>query len=103
MIYKIDNYYGDKGEHIRECVLIDGEKPEDFVRFSGIGRLLIETPMGNMPQEFNVPIEAESIIEAFEKFDKIMEEKAPEAVEEIKKAMMKEYQDQQSRIITPNG
>lgn len=103
MIIKVHEYFDDRGAKITENELISGEICEDMARFIGYGMLQMKTPMGVIPQEITVPIEADSIEEAFEKFESVMNEARPKAIEEMKQMIRERMEQEQSKIVVPTS
>jgi len=75
-------------------------------RFYGKGMTIINSPMGEIPQEFEVEFAADSISQAFAVFEYEMADKAPAAAQEAAEAVMaqikEKMQEQQGKIITPD-
>ena len=111
MIYQIEDYYDVDGTHVREYVIIEGEKPDDFPKFVAVGHIEIELPgMQPMPRRFSADIDAENIADAFANAKDAIEKHAPEAVkkfqEEIEaaqKEQMKAQMEDQRKIIIPDA
>jgi len=75
------------------------------VQFFGKGMVIINSPMGDVPKEFEVELEADTIEDAFTVFENQMNEKAQdaanEASQEVIDEMKQRMQDKSSSIITP--
>lgn len=101
MIYQVEDYYDDSHRHVREFVVVKGDKPEEFVRYVGVG--MIEIRLGNqsIPRQFNANLESETLEEAFGKFDDIMAEASKEVRKEIEKEMDQQRQEEMSKIVIP--
>jgi hypothetical protein len=74
--------------------------------FIGKGGFMIQTPMGNMPHEVEVPLEVESVQEAFQTFDEQMNEKfhdyAQAEVEKLQEQARQQQEEARSQIVTPD-
>jgi hypothetical protein len=96
----------ERGAVIIERTLYDTEKLEVVTKYFGKGMVMLNTPMGEIPHEFEVEFDVESIQEAFIKFEDQMNEKAPEIAETEAKNVIEEIksrmQQQQTSIITPD-
>ena len=103
MIVKVNEYIDDRGAKIEENELVDLKDGEEAPpRFLGNGMIIMETPMGKVPQEIQVPIEAETIQEAFEKFEDAMREAQPKIVERMKEQIRDKMMEENNKIIVPN-
>jgi hypothetical protein len=80
VIYKVEDYYSN-GKHIREYIIVSGETPGDFSRFVGIGGVDVDLNGFNISRQFKFHLEADSIEEAFEKFDEEYALEKPKALE----------------------
>ena len=91
-IVKLDNYQDAKGRMVTECLPADGipNATSGIPRFRGAGGVEITTPQGKRTLDITFVIHAESIPEAFAKFD----EEAILAVKEINERARK-------RIVMP--
>jgi len=102
-----EEFKDERGAIIIERVYRDTDHPDlGALRYLGKGIVMLDTPMGKMPQEFTVDIDADNIKEAFEEFDTQMSEKAPaasqKAAEEVMNEIKMQMQEQSSSIITPD-
>jgi len=74
--------------------------------FLGKGMVMLQTPQGEMPHEFFVPLDADTITEAFEVFEDQMGEKAPaiaeQSAQEVMAHIQQQMKDQSQSIITPD-
>lgn len=105
--WKDIEYRDERGAMIVERVVSDTEKQCDTPsRFFGKGMTALNTPMGEIPREFEVELDADTIEEAFQVFEDQMNEKGPAAAEEVANALMEELKEQMrdksSGIITPD-
>lgn len=104
MIFYAQEYHDDKGATIIQHHVVEGIPPNNFPIFVGIGYIKIPTPMGEMEERIQVPIEASNLIEAFANFKDTMELKgkaaAQEVVDRIKQQIMEAQKSKQSRIVT---
>ena len=96
MIIEIKHYTNEKGMSITERVIIDNTNPKVFDRFQGTIGIGIDTPMGPQMEHVSFPITAETIAEAFEKF----EQYARAHVAKMKAEMLKQ---QQQVVVPPPG
>lgn len=104
MIYTIKDYYDDKQQHVREYEVIEGEAPDNFPHYIAVGHIELEVAgMGTIPRSFGADINAENLVEAFEKVAETIEKEAPIAVEKFKKEIAEEQQKNMKQIITPNN
>ena len=105
MIYKMEDYYDDGGRHVKEFVILEGEKPDDFVRFIGVGAIQAQVGPQLIPRQFKADLEVETVAEAFKIFDEVMEPAAEEAKIEFQKELEEQFtqqrRDEASRIVIP--
>jgi len=100
-------YKDDRGAIIIQRHYFDDERDEPQSEvFLGKGMVMLQTPMGEIPHEFEVELEAVNITEAFQVFETQMNEKAPAIAEESAQKVIAEIQDQMKEksqsIITPD-
>jgi len=107
MIYYSQEYHDERGATIIQHHIEDGLPPEDFPIFLGVGHIQIPTPMGPTLERVFVKIEADSLTEAFLKFEKTMQEEGPKEVEKLTEKIRKNISEMQkvqnSKIIIPNS
>lgn len=103
-----DKEYKDKrGATITRRTISDTEDVTySNIQYLGKGMAMIDTPMGEIPVEFEVELNAKTIDEAFEIFEVEMSKKAGAAANDAAKEVMEQVkermQDKQSSIITPD-
>jgi len=106
--YTINNYYSDDDEmqrHVREFVVLKGERPKDFPKFIGIGEIQMQLGPQVIPRQFSANLQAEDLDEAFENFDNIMDQAAEAAKKDFEKEMTEALAEQQktgvNKIVIP--
>lgn len=104
MIFYSQEYHSGEGATIIQNHIVDGLPPSNFPQFLGVGYIKIPTPMGEVDEKINVPIDAKDLREAFSKFRETMERDGPaevqRAVNAFKNQLMEMQKQQQSRIVT---
>jgi len=109
MIYEIKDYYsndGGVGRQIKEYIIVDGsETPEDFPKFVGVGMLEMQVGPETIPQQFSAKIDVETLKEAFEQYDSVMDEASKKASEQFKQQWQQNIKAQQeaesTKIVVP--
>jgi hypothetical protein len=108
MLFNDVDWHGPRGESIRERtyeVYEDGGV-DAFVEFFGVGVTVVKTKIGDYPGEFLVPLEANSLLEAYSKFPTVMNEKSQEYAKETSQRIIDQLQsqmkDRSNQIIVPN-
>jgi len=107
MKYTTDvEYKDDRGDIVILRKYFDSTDPEIITRCFGKGMIVLNTPMGKMPHEFEVDLHIDNIEDAFEQFETIMKEKAPVEAQKAGKRVMSQMRDQMQQqsksIITPD-
>lgn len=74
MIYKIDNYTDDEGRTVIKKSELHETKLETTGKITFIGNTLIPTKAGFIPFEFPFPETTNDIVEAFNTFEKVLED-----------------------------
>jgi len=102
MIVKLENYTNERGMLLAERIMVDPTNKTLFDRFTGTCMIGIQTPQGTHGQQIDFPIKADSIQEAFNKF----EDSAKAFVEQMKREAGKKIiraaaDSVPSRIIQP--
>jgi hypothetical protein len=89
LIVKMEQYViGDEAIGLTHNKIIRGTAPEGYVEFVGRGRMEIQMPDGSTyPEPVNVPIEAESLEDAAEKVEEVMERALAAHKENIERQM----------------
>ena len=80
MIYRVIDHYSNSGAHIQEYVLEHGEPPADFPRYRAVGIITVKHGNYDVPRNYVVDIDANDIIEAFEKAADALKEGEDEAI-----------------------
>lgn len=105
MIYHAQEYHNDKGQTVIQHHIDEGIPPSDFPLFLAVGFIKAETPMGDIDHRIQVPIEAKTLTEAFDKFLITMEKEGPKYAEEFMESVREQartmMEKQRQRIITP--
>jgi hypothetical protein len=103
------NYFDETGRVVMENRLISGTRPENQSEFVGHGKLTATAPppVGNAEATFAFEIAgAESVEDAFAKFDAAIEEKRPKYLQEFREMIQQQVmaaREAASKIITAQG
>jgi len=102
-------YFDERGRSIQENRLIAGTRPEDQPEFVGHGKLKASAPppIGQVEAQFGFTIkEAESVEDAFAKFDAALEEAKPKYLQEFTEMIQQQVaaaREMSSQIVTAQG
>ena len=107
--WRDEEYKDERGATVVVRTLYDTEDNKFVnIEFFGKGVTVFQTPMGEIPQEFDVPLEGvTNVIEAFESFEKQMSEKGPKVAEELfnqfRESMIEKEKEKSSRLVIPSN
>lgn len=96
MRYTINDYFDDEGgirRHVKEFVVLKGDRPKDFPNYIGVGSIEMQLDSQIIPHQFSANLNAETLDEAFEKFDSIMEEAAKAATKDLERDLEREMHE----------
>ena len=102
-------YFDEQGRSVQENRLVAGTRPEDQPEFVGHGKLKATAPppIGAVEASFGFTIkDAESVEDAFEKFDAALEVAKPKYLQEFTDMVKQQVlaaREQASQIITAQG
>lgn len=96
-IFENRTFTDGQGKVVIERVLVAGEQPKDAPRFIGQGAVPVQTPHGPQPMRFDFRIVADTIEEAFEKFEEAGQQGADEAIRNMQR------QNDRLQIVGPDG
>jgi hypothetical protein len=103
------NYFDETGRVVMENRLVSGTRPGDQPEFVGHGKLTATAPppIGNAEATFAFEIAgAESVEDAFAKFDAAIEEKKPKYLQEFRELIQQQVmaaREAASQIVTAQG
>lgn len=111
-ICRIETFVNGKGNRVEHLNLVSGEMASDVARFHGFAIMNIMVnapgPGGRMqkvplpPQEVSFPIDADTIEEAFSKYEEAGAKAQVDYTEQVKKKYEEHVRKQQQRIVVPS-
>ena len=113
MRYTIEDHFEDDDgvrRHVKEFVVTKGEPPADFPKFVGVDVIEVQLGPQIMPRQFSADLNAETLDEAFENFNKVMPKASEAAKKQIEQEMeqrreqqQRQMQQKESRIVLPGS
>lgn len=99
-VARVAVYADNNGRIVEERNVIDGEPPEDYVRFLSRGSITVKFPMGTANKSFKIPLpRATTPVEAFAMID----EEFPAANKKAEAELRKEIQKQVAKAMQQEG
>lgn len=95
-IMALTEYEDTKGRRVREQVPVAGDVDHTWARFVGYVNYRIQAGPEVLKVDTEIPIPAETVEEAFAKFDEVAQGREPE----VRKNVMNQIREKQRRIVT---
>lgn len=89
---------------VMETVVGDNQdRPDNMPLYLAHGVAMVNTPEGSGPMPFTFPIEADSIKQAFDRYDELKEKGAQDFIENRNNQHREMMEQQAKQLVMPNG